>query len=576
MANSVPHTIQLRGIYHFNYRVSSQMKAIPAYADRDAIRFSLRTRDRATAMKRAAAEVRKIEMELKRAGEPEPAVAATRLTTGIRKPLTDAGIKLIGRQYEDQFFEDHPLDQDFELEANQWDTDFGYVGGFTVEFWHRRRDLLLDKNRRAKRKFHSDIVGFATTVIKNGSYDADSAALQKLYVHLTEVAVGCINKLLEIAANRETGAAPAPLSLSSGFKVTTVAALVEHYASHYPKRTALISKLNPALRAWQELSGIEDVDEIKAKDVRAFARDLEKLPARYGMRFPGLTLRQAVVANAKREQPYELLAEKTIREGYIGPLKSVFSAALHDELISSNPFHGVRLAEVGRATEDKRNFRTHELNTLFQHPIWTGCHSNDRRNVPGAMVIEDEYYWAPLIALFTGMRADEIADLLVADVHFDHALPHIAVNGTKSKSAVRKIPLHPALAEMGFADYLTDIRASGSKNVFPDWKAPKGKTKSAAACQRNFNERIIKRGAFDNPKPTFHSFRQTLKSEMLRNKLTPNFQNAVMGHAQERMDKHYYNPDLQDYHQAFIEAVRFDDVDLSHLKKPPKSAKRAG
>lgn len=568
MANKIPHTIQRNGVYHFNYRVSSQMRALPAYAERDFIRFSLNTRDRATAIKLVAAAISNIDAELRQASVPTARTEhhALTLVGRVLRPLGDEGIRLIGREFEHRFFEDNPLDQDLMLDAVDWSSDDGHIGGKPVEYWQRRKLTLLNPNSRARLDFDEAIIEFADKALDRWGYDLDGNGDIKLLQHLTEKEVECINRLFEIADNRTTGAATTPLSLAPAIGVVTISKLVDHYINHYPKRRALIAKLKPALRAWQELVGIEDVENIRTKNIRAFARDLEKLPTRYAMRFPGLPLREVVFANEKRDQPYERLAEKTIREGYIGPLNSVFSAALNDELIATNPFHGVRLTEVGRATEDKRPYRTHELTLLFQHPIWTGCHSAERRNSEGALIIKDEYYWAPLIALFTGMRADEIADLQVHDILADHPLPHISVKGTKSKSAVRRIPLHPALVEMGFPDYVRSIQGSGVSDVFPNWKPPKGKTKSAGASQRNFNERIIKRGAFDLPKPTFHSFRQTLRSEMERNRLSIGYQRAVMGHSQQGMDKHYLNPDLEEYHGAFIAAVRFEQVDLSHLK----------
>lgn len=568
MSNTVPHTVLRNGTYHFKMRVRAALRAVPEYAHIDFIQFSLRTKDKTIALKRVGEEIRKIEASI---AMQSRVVAAASLAknassnTPVRSLNLD-GVSVIVGQYEEEFFRDHPINEDQELEATQWDTEFGYVGGQPLEHWRQRKALLLDPNRRAKFEFDERIIEFADEALDLGAYKLSDETWITLLQSLTAIEIKCIDRLLEVNKARETGGELVPLSLAPAHRVITVSQVVQHYIDHYPNRKALVSKLAPALRAWSELTTIDNVESIKQKHIRAFTRDLEKLPARYSRRFPGVPLREIMKINAALPEPFDLLAEKTIREGYVGPLNSAFSAAASDELVATNPFKGVRLSDVGRRTEDKRPFRTHELNLLFQHPIWTGCHSGERRNTPGQHIIKDEYYWAPLLALFTGLRADEIAELQIEDIRARRQLPHIKVAGTKTENAVRSVPLHTALVELGFLDHIDAMAAVGSQSLFPGWKVPQGKTKSAGACQRNFNERIVKRGDFDNPKPTFHSFRQTLRSEMENNNLSIGYQRVVMGHSQQGMDKHYFNPDLEEYHAKFIDAVRFKSVDLSHLK----------
>ncbi len=60
---------------------------------------------------------------------------------------------------------------------------------------------------------------------------------------------------------------------------------------------------------------------------------------------------------------------------------------------------------------------TDELRTLFSSPVWTGCKSDVRRSMPGSFIFKDEYYWLPLIGLFSAMRQEEICQLHLEDIH---------------------------------------------------------------------------------------------------------------------------------------------------------------
>ena len=70
----------------------------------------------------------------------------------------------------------------------------------------------------------------------------------------------------------------------------------------------------------------------------------------------------------------------------------------------------------GNKVKKRAPFTVEELNKLFRGPVFTGCKSKHRWKEPGRLVPRDSArFWAPLIALFTGMRLGEIIQLRVAD-----------------------------------------------------------------------------------------------------------------------------------------------------------------
>jgi integrase len=70
--------------------------------------------------------------------------------------------------------------------------------------------------------------------------------------------------------------------------------------------------------------------------------------------------------------------------------------------------------------------------------------------------------WAALIGLYTGARASEVGQLLVADVFNEDDMPCIRISDEgehqkgKTEVSLRTVPLHPDLLALGFWDWVED------------------------------------------------------------------------------------------------------------------------
>ena len=118
-------------------------------------------------------------------------------------------------------------------------------------------------------------------------------------------------------------------------------------------------------------------------------------------------------------------------------------------------------------------FSADDLRHLLSAPIWTGCAGLWRRFEPGDVIFHDAWYWAPLIIALTGCRSDEGTGLALTDVALDAAVPffHFRENGlrrVKTASSDRKVPIHPKLIALGFADYVRAMRGLGHRALFPE------------------------------------------------------------------------------------------------------------
>ena len=78
----------------------------------------------------------------------------------------------------------------------------------------------------------------------------------------------------------------------------------------------------------------------------------------------------------------------------------------------------------------------------------------------------------PWLLAFTGARLEEVCQSLVRDIRESKGVWYLDINSDhetkslKNAGSARKVPLHPALIEEGFLDYLGTLPADGP--LFPD------------------------------------------------------------------------------------------------------------
>ncbi len=151
-----------------------------------------------------------------------------------------------------------------------------------------------------------------------------------------------------------------------------------------------------------------------------------------------------------------------------------------------------------------------------------------------------DFKWMTAIAMFSGMRAEEIARLRCVDVQVSGDTPFFNIvehpDGwtPKTEAGIRTVPIHPFLLENGLLQYIEARRAEGSLRIFPALR-PQGKDKKlSASFSRSFSRTKMKLGI--GPKIVFHSFRHSVRT-ILTNKplglVRDAWIDAVMGHSAE-------------------------------------------
>lgn len=170
--------------------------------------------------------------------------------------------------------------------------------------------------------------------------------------------------------------------------------------------------------------------------------------------------------------------------------------------------------------KDRSSWSDEELKRLFSSPLFYGMANHETWHEEGTFLVRDERYWFPLMSAFLGSRIDELAQLKVKHIKFDHevegvAIPFISLKDKKTKvkeaASRRIIPFHRALLDLGFMEDRIDGRAP-EEWVFPEIRAENALEKRSAPFVRFFT-RCRKRLGIAK---TLHELRNTFISKVHR------------------------------------------------------------
>lgn len=267
-----------------------------------------------------------------------------------------------------------------------------------------------------------------------------------------------------------------------------------------------------------EIIGDKPVSEITDADVKKYIQKLTHLPAhrKKVAKFSGLDALGAIELNAKDKGA--TISNKT-KQKYKQRLTVPFDRFVIKGYIPYNFIKEAKGHKISKA--DKRNtrkpFTLEDFKIMFE-----GAESiaqlNTKREMPSRP-------WGLLIALFTGARSEEIFSLTTDDIKEDNGILYFDIwereghNTLKNEAAVRGVPIHPKLIELGFLDYLDKAKKVQSDRpipmLFPDiTKSPEqGWSRNTG---RWINEQYLpKIGIKTDKLKVLHSFRHSL-SDLFR------------------------------------------------------------
>ncbi|MCJ8339765.1 MAG: site-specific integrase [Pseudomonadales bacterium] len=209
----------------------------------------------------------------------------------------------------------------------------------------------------------------------------------------------------------------------------------------------------------------------------------------------------------------------------------------------NNPLDGLKVIVPKRqqSRQKRRSWTTEELNQLFNSPLYTGCKHERRRSEPGDLIIKDHLYWLPILALYTGARAEELCqlrkeDIKIADgIYYLDIKEEINIKGEltqrlKNQSSKRQVPLHHLILELGFVSWIEKhqhpmLFAIESIGADKKW---------SSAFSRVFG-RYKRAIGIDDAGVVFHSFRHCFLNQFKQANADQSLVRQLVGHTEQSL-----------------------------------------
>lgn len=185
-------------------------------------------------------------------------------------------------------------------------------------------------------------------------------------------------------------------------------------------------------------------------------------------------------------------------------------------------------------------------------------------------------FWIPIIALYTGMRLDEIAQLHLDDIkQDDEGIWVVDVNADEEKklktpSSKRLIPIHPfILDELKLHKYVEHLKHQGVSRLFPELNKRRDGYSQAVSKWFNTSYKIKCGIVEDGRKKDFHSFRTTFTTHLEHKGVHLGMLKQVLGHSKgDDVTLSFYTEKYspQQLLEGVIQKIDYG-IKLGHLKK---------
>ena len=290
------------------------------------------------------------------------------------------------------------------------------------------------------------------------------------------------------------------------------------------------------LELLDEVTGIKAINAITKSDAQEVKQILLRLPWN---RNKMEATRGKPLSDMLEVQGVRIISTRRVAT-HLGNLHAFFKWAVANGYADANVFDGmqVKAAKVSR-DERKGSFSTEQLQGMFRHLTEN----------PQDLVRKDVHKWGTLIAMLSGMRVNEVAQLDLADIKQDDEVWYFDITkvgderkSLKNEASQRRLPMHRRLIEVGLLAHIGAQREAGHTRLFPDLSYSH-MNHYGRNLGRWVNESFLPAMGIKSSLLTCHSFRHTMATRLAQADAPERHVPAIMGHRQAGMTYSTYFKD---------------------------------
>ncbi|WP_131194482.1 site-specific integrase [Lichenihabitans psoromatis] len=231
------------------------------------------------------------------------------------------------------------------------------------------------------------------------------------------------------------------------------------------------------------------------------------------------------------------LRPKTIRDAQLAPIRAILRWGVDNRRLETNAGERVSIDVKARPGDSKRSFTDDEAVLILR----------------AALKEKDPVLrWVPWICAYSGARVSEVCQLRKQDVALIEALWCLKFDpeagSLKNVSSERTVPIHDAVIESGFIDFVNQLAAGP---IFADL-APDKFNKRGGNGTKILGRWVRSLGLTDPRLAPNHSWRHRLKTSGRRYGLAPDIVDAITGHARRSVADRYGEFPMAALHRELI------------------------
>lgn len=320
------------------------------------------------------------------------------------------------------------------------------------------------------------------------------------------------------------------------------------------------------------------IHEITREECKKVRELLRVLPANYKKKLGNLGIVEAIKKGA--EQNLGMASVGTIN-GHLQKISALLNYAVSEGYIQVNPARDLLVKDKESAKEKRHPFDMAVLQTIFSSGVYSGPDISIYKEYEikkKSEIVRYSYFWVPLIALFTGMRLNEICQLHVSDIQEKAGVDFINVrtetdesdnaDGEQAKKlktaqSIRVVPIHPVLKQIGLLKYAASFGKSGNTQLFPDIK--EATTGYMSGNFSKYYSRNLKLIGVKTKKTSFHSFRHNFRDAEREAEIPEPISQQLGGWTTGKTDANYGQGVKVETLAKWMDRIEYPELDLNKL-----------